>query len=399
MGLKLYFQTLDDKGECVGVYKNGRLHFKELPKELGRTWKYAEYLEQSGVEYASLYCGGRSLSDVCPSHLIDDWVDVETKLKAYYRSFILAKINMNENCFFDLVPQPFLLEYCEIRDKITKYVFENYEMPQNYDFMVDLTKVLTRIRHQKLKIDVSCLSDKAHLPKYRQAMKKFAQIDPYCRYNINGTKTGRLTTQKASFPIMTMDKDFRSIVKPQNDWFVELDFNAAELRTLMALGGSETPLEDIHDWNVRNLFNAHTTREEAKQGFFSWLYDENKINPRLSKYYDRDKVRDLHWDGQVVKTMFGREIEADRKHALNYIIQSTTADLVLRQVIKVHDMLRDKQSFIAFTIHDNIVLDMTDEERYIIPMMIEEFSNTELGKFLVNVKAGKDFGNLRTLKL
>ena len=62
-------------------------------------------------------------------------------------------------------------------------------------------------------------------------------------------------------------------------------------------------------------------------------------------------------------------------------------------------MLRDKQSFIAFTIHDNIVLDMTDEERYTIPMMIEEFSNTELGKFLVNVKAGKDFGNLRTLKL
>ena len=107
----------------------------------------------------------------------------------------------------------------------------------------------------------------------------------------------------------------------------------------------------------------------------------------------------MYWDGENVKTMFGREIEADRKHALNYIIQSTTADLVLRQVIKVHDMLRDKQSFIAFTIHDNIVLDMTDEERYNIPMMIEEFSNTQLGKFLVNVKAGKDFGNLRTLNL
>ena len=72
----------------------------------------------------------------------------------------------------------------------------------------------------------------------------------------------------------------------------------------------------------------------------------------------------MYWDGQVVKTMFGREIEADRSHALNYIIQSTTADLVLRQVVKIHDMLRDKKSFIAFTIHDNIVLDMTDEERY-----------------------------------
>ena len=395
----MYFQTLDDKGECVGVYKNGKLYFQDLPEGLKRTWKYAEYLQESNVEYASVWSGNRSLNDTCPNALVDDWVAVEDKLKAFYRSFVLAKVNMNENCFFDLVPKPFLMEYCEIRNKITQYVFENYEKPVNYDFLVDLTKVLARIRHQKLNIDVSSLTDKAHLPKFRQAAKKYAQIDPYCRYNINGTKTGRLTTQKNSFPIMTMDKDFRSIVKPTNDWFVELDFNAAELRTLMALGGSETPLEDIHGWNARNLFNAHTTREEAKQGFFSWLYDENKTNPKLSKYYDRDKVREMHWDGKVVKTMFGREIEADRKHALNYIIQSTTADLVLRQVIKIHDMLRDMKGFIAFTIHDNIVLDLPDEERYTIPMMIEEFSNTELGKFLVNVKAGKDFGNLKALNL
>ena len=395
----MYFQTLDDKGECVGVYKDGKLYFQDLPEGLKRTWKYAEYLEKEDVEYASVRCGNRRLNDVCPASLIDDWVEIEDKLKAFYRSFVLAKVSMDENCFFDLVPKSFLVEYCEIRDKITKYVFENYEKPVNYDFLVDLTKVLARIRHQKLNIDVSTLTDKAHLPKFRQAAKKYTQIDPYCRYNINGTKTGRLTTQKSSFPIMTMDKDFRSIVKPANDWFVELDFNAAELRTLMALGGSETPLEDIHGWNARNLFNAHTTREEAKQGFFSWLYDENKTNPKLSKYYDRDKVREMYWDGEVVKTMFGREIEADRKHALNYIIQSTTADLVLRQVIKIHDMLRDMKGFIAFTIHDNIVLDLPDEERYTIPMMIEEFSNTELGKFLVNVKAGKDFGNLKALNL
>ena len=356
----MYFQTLDDKGECVGVCKDGKLYFQDLPKGLKRTWKYAEYLEEEDVEYASVRCGNRSLNDVCPNALIDDLVAIEDKLKAYYRSFVLAKVDMNENCFFDLVPKPFLVEYCEIRNKITKYVFENYEKPQNYDFMVDLTKVLARIRHQKLNIDVSSLSGKAHFPKFRQAMKKYSNIDPYCCYLINGTKTGRLATQRNSFPIMSMDKDFRSIVKPTNDWFVELDFNAAELRTLMALGGSETPLEDIHSWNMRNLFNAHTTREEAKQGFFSWLYDENKINPNLSKYYDRDKVREIYFDGQVVKTMFGREIEAEQRTALNYIIQSTTADLVLRQVIKIYDMLRDKRSFIAFTIHDNIVLDLVD---------------------------------------
>ena len=395
----MYFQTLDDKGECVGVYKTGKLYFEELPEGLTRTWKYAEYLEEGSVEYANLYCGGLSLGDACPPYLVDDWLAIENKLKAFYRSFMLAKVNLDENCFFDLVPKPFLMRYCEIRNKITKYVFENYEKPKNYDYMLGLTKLLTRIRRQKLNIDVSNLSKAAHLSKYRQAIKKFSKIDPYCRYNINGTKTGRLTTQKASFPIMTMDKDFRSIVRPTNGWFVELDFNAAELRTLMALGGSKTPLQDIHDWNMHNLFPRGTTRDEAKQKFFSWLYDEKKTNPYLSRYYDRDKVRQLYWSNGMVRTMFGKEIPADQSHALNYIIQSTTAELVLQQVIKIDKMLESMNTFIAFTIHDNVVLDMPFEERYNIPMLVEEFSNTGLGKFLVNVKAGTNFGNLRTLNI
>ena len=127
----MYFQTLDDKGECVGVYKDGKLYFQDLPTGLERTWKYAEYLEKSDVEYASIWCGNRSLNDACPSSLIDEWTAVEAKLKAFYRSFVLAKVNMDENCFFDLVSKPFLVEYCEIRNKITKYVFKNYQKPQN----------------------------------------------------------------------------------------------------------------------------------------------------------------------------------------------------------------------------------------------------------------------------
>lgn len=399
IGGKLYFQTLDDKGECVGIYKDGELFFQETPQDLTRTWKYAEYLEDSDVEFASIYSGNSSLSDCCPSYLIDEWTDVEERLKAFYRSFVIAKVDLNQNCFFDLVPKKFLIRYCEIRNRITKYVFENWPKPDNYDFMVDLTKVLTRIRYQKMNIDLSALSAQAHLPKFRQAIKKYSQVRPYCHYNIRGTKTGRLTTLSDSFPIMTLDKDLRAMVKPTQDWFVELDFNAAELRTLMTLAGSKAPLEDLHTWNATNLFPPGTDRTEAKQRLFSWLYDEAKTNPTLARYYNRDRVRAKYWDGEKVTTHFGREIEVDEKRALNYIIQSTTADLVLRQLIKVYNFLKDKKSFVSFTIHDNIVLDIPNEERYIIPEVIEIFSNTDLGKFLVNVKAGKDFGNLKELNL
>jgi len=388
----MYFQTLDDKGECVGVYKNGKLYFKNLPDGMERTWKYANYLEKSNVEYASLYCGNRGLNDVCPSYLIDEWIEVEAKIKAHYRSFVAAKVSLEENCFFDLVPEKQLIDYCEVRNQITQYVFKNFKKPENYDFLVDLTKVLAKIRHQKLNIDPSAVEGRANIQKY-------TDLSPYCRYNIAGTKTGRLSAERGSFPILTMRKEHRSVVKPTNDFFVELDINAAELRTLMSLGGSPLPLEDIHAWNSTNLMQAGTTRSEAKQRLFSWLYDEEKENKAFSAVYGRDKVRSKYWDGEKVKTIFGKVIEADRKHALSYIVQSTTAELVLRQMIEVNKRLEGRESFIAFTIHDNIVLDIPYEERYIIPEMIEVFSNTPLGKFLINVKAGKDFGNLKELNL
>jgi len=390
----LYFQALDDKGECVGIYKDGQLYFNELPGHLEKTWKYASFLKNLDIEYASIYCNNKSITEVCPAFLMDEWETADSRLKAFYRSFVISKINMSENCFFDLVPKKFLIEYCGIRDKITKYVFDTYEKPVNYEFTLGLTKVLQDIRCRKLNIDISCLTPNAYKVKYRRAIMNFKEISPFCNYNIDGTITGRLTTGPSSFPIMTIDKDFRCIVKPTNDFFVELDFNAAELRTLLALAGSEMPVGDIHEWNAANLFRKGTTRQEAKQRLFSWLYDESKTNVALSGQYDRNKVRDMYWkDGQVT-TMFKRIIPATERLALNYIIQSTTADMVLRQLIKVNDVLRGMRSFIAFTIHDNIILDIAAEERYIIPKIVDTFSDTELGKYVINIRAGLDFGNL-----
>lgn len=32
----MYFQTLDDKSECVGIYKDGKLHFDNFPTGFGQ---------------------------------------------------------------------------------------------------------------------------------------------------------------------------------------------------------------------------------------------------------------------------------------------------------------------------------------------------------------------------
>ena len=82
---------------------------------------------------------------------------------------------------------------------------------------------------------------------------------------------------------------------------------------------------------------------------------------------------------------------------MNYIVQSTTSDLVLRQVLKLKQELKRKKSFIAFTVHDSVVIDLAKEDRELINLLIGIFSETDLGKFPVNVSAGKDYGTLRKI--
>ena len=185
-------------------------------------------------------------------------------------------------------------------------------------------------------------------------------------------------------------------MKPNNDYFLELDFNAAEIRTLLALAGAKQPLEDIHAWNLtQGMGEGVETREDAKKAFFSWLYDEKKKNEKLEEIYKRDDVRNSHFkDGQVT-TPFGNTMPADRHHSLSYLIQGTTAEMVLRQAIKIDELLKGNESFIAFTIHDSVIIDISKEETNLVSKLIGVFADTELGFFKVNASFGSDFGSLR----
>tara|TARA_R110000824_G_scaffold192233_3_gene374257 strand:- start:151 stop:1344 length:1194 start_codon:yes stop_codon:yes gene_type:complete len=394
----LIFQTLDDKRECVGIYAEGNMTFDELPDGLTACWAPVPYLEGKEIEYASLYCEGKTPDQVCPDSLRDDWDECNEKMKAFYRSFMLAQVSLDENCFFDIVPVRFLMKYCELRTKITKHVLEAYEKPKNYDYLFAMTNILTKISHNVLNIELSSLNSTMHHEKTRRFRQKAEKLPKHIKYNLFGTKTGRLTTRKSSFPIMTMNKEFRSVVKPTNSYFLELDFNAAEIRTLLALAGAKQPLEDIHAWNLaQGMGEGVETREDAKKAFFSWLYDEKKKNEKLEQIYKRDDVRNAHFkDGQVT-TPFGNTMSTDRHHSLSYLIQGTTAEMVLRQAIKINEFLKDYKSFIAFTIHDSVIIDIYKEETNLVPKLLGLFTDTELGIFKVNASFGDSFGDLKPL--
>jgi hypothetical protein len=393
----LLFQALDEKKECVGVYVDGHIIYDHIPDNLSKTWSFSSFLNDKPIEYAQIYVAGKSLEEVCPAQFREEYDLAWSKMRAFYKSFRISKINMEENCFFDLLPEQFVRDLCNVKNKITQYVFENYDKPENYGLQKEIVSLTTDISYQRLNVDLSFLKNKYEDPKFRAFHNKIKKTDPYIKYNPFGTKTGRLTTRKHSFPILTMDKKYRSIIKPNNDFFLELDYNAAELRVLIGLLGMKQPLGDIHDWNINNLYEDNIGREQAKKNIFSWLYNPNSKDKTLDKHYDRNKVRDEYWDGKCVKNYYKREIESDEYHSLNYIIQSTCSDLIMDRASQVKKMLQGLESKIAFIIHDSIVLDCSKADTQIINDVINEFSATPFGNFLTNVSAGKNFGEMKKI--
>jgi len=399
------FVTLDDKRECVGVFSDGELHFNNLPENLTHTWKPTPSLgsiSASEAEFAYIYADGANLDELCPVDLKPKWDTIIKRMKAYKNSFREAKVNLAENCIFDLIPLQYLTEYCYLKTEIIKHAFKTLEKPQNYDFMRGLLSLLNEIEGQKIKLNVGVLERKLHIKRARDFAKDLRQgtMRAFVSYDAFKTKTGRLSVKKGSFPILNLDKEFRCIVEPTNDWILELDYNAAELRTLLALAGKEQPREDIHQWNAAVL---GVSREEAKKSVISWLYGSktSDIGERLSRMYEKEKVLNEFYDPEkeIVTTSFGRKLKADEHHALNYLVQSTTADLVFDRMLEIRDLLKGKKSFIKFCLHDSVVIDLAHDDRAEIKEIFKIFSATKLGEFVSSVSAGRNFGKLKSFNI
>ena len=399
----MLFQTLDDKKECVGIYANNKLHFNELPENLSSTWSYSPYLKGQQIQYASLYCEGKSLDEVCPDHLKDEWMNSKKKLKAFMSSFIETKVSLEENCFFDLTPTKFLEEYCNIKNKITEHVFYNYEKPHQYEFYRRFNELFIDIKDRPLNIDLEILKKNILNERDLTYYHKMRDVSKTIDYNLFGAITGRLAMKRGSFPIQSFQKQFRYCLKPHNDWFVAFDINAAELRTSLALLNCVQPQEDLYEWIGKSILGG-ISRAESKKIVIEWLY--NSSNPIYHQYtqnldnvFKKELLKTIYWVDGKVHTPFGRKIESDEHHAIPYLNQSTFIDLFHRQVIKVDDFLSDKKSFISFLLHDEFVLDVADEEKEHLMEIAKIVQNTQFGKFLCNIKVGRDYGNMKKLNL
>ena len=393
----MVFQIMDNKKDCFGVYTNGKFIYDRIPANVDSTWGYSSYLKDRYIQYAVLWTQGSSISDICPEHLKKRWETAERKIKAHFKSLHTAMIKQDDVCFFDVVPEKQLQHYFEIKNEICEWIFASLDKPTHYRLLHDSYVTTYNIAKRPLSINKHKLFKYSKIDAKARHLWKWLQHNPHptVNYDLFGSVTGRITTKVGSFPIMNLKRELKDIVEPKWDCFLELDFNAAEIRTMISLMGQEQPQEDIHEWNIKNIFKQDINRAQAKQKFFAWLYNsENKTID--SEFYSKEALVDKHYIEGKIQTPFGRRTVCDRFHALNYLLQSASSDNCLDRVNKIERFLRGRKSYVAFTIHDCCIIDLHRDDRHLIPQLKQIFEDTKLGQFMSSCHIGKNYGDMKS---
>ena len=368
-------QALDIEDNCFGIYINNKFIFENYKEHLqgyNFAWKHSNSLEEERITYLSLFTRGEKLSKYSNNPVVMDMV--EELLESQKKAALTAKVDLSEMCFFDILPDHLMNRWFSLRESAMKCVAQTMQKPKNYSILHKIHVLTTNISKQKLSCGESVRDD------------------------MFSSATGRLSTLKGSFPILSISKENRSSIEPKNDMFLELDLNGAEIRTLLSLSGKEQPDYDIHEFNKNIAAKDLKTRQEVKARFFAWLYNPEAKDYNLEKLYDKN-IYKKHYKNGHIETPFGRRLEVDERRALNYLTQSTTSDIVLENAYKIMKFLRDKKSFVAFTMHDSVVLDFAREEHHLVQEIKDIFETNMFGKFLSTINIGKNYGNLKEIKI
>ena len=382
-----YIEVLDTKPHCSKIIHNGEVKdIAALPSSGSySTWEWSSRLSSLNPSIMIISLYEEALLTLAES---DQYKQATNELNAHLRAIAVAQVDRSV-CRDDLIPERVYRSLFFARESVFRQLESKLTSPTNYDLLLKAEKLTREISEKEVRLDPEKITSAKQVNLFRKRLDRI-------KYNIRGTITGRLTTEKDSIPILTMARKDRSFIVPSNDLFVEFDFNAAEVRTLLALSGHTQPLGDVHDFNKSRITKGPITRQETKERFFAWLYNPDATDYQLEKMYDKSVYKKFYENGCIMTT-FNRKIKVEDKKALNYLIQSTSSDLTIEQAFKVRSVLQGRKSFLKALLHDSIVLDVSKQDLPVLKDVYASFKKTRFGNFAVNVKTGEDFYNMREM--
>jgi len=287
----------------------------------------------------------------------------------YYRKYS-EKIDINK-----LIPISKLYERCEdiynqVKDSI------ELEIPDGFDFY---NKIATNVFYLLEQKGVGIIYDGFNkMFKPKNPLYNTYNNVVYTDYNLyNSTSRPTNTFNSVNFAAIPKTPEHRKCFKPQNDFFVEFDFDGYHLRLLADQLNYPLTDESAHKQLAKQYFGKDEITDEeynkAKQINFHAIYGKiPEEHKNLKIFKEIQEYIDAMWKsfketGYVFNPQSGKAFNSNLEDMnpaklMNYMMQSLETSnniIILKDILKY---LRNKKSFITLYTYDAVLFDFSKED-------------------------------------
>ena len=205
------------------------------------------------------------------------------------------------------------------------------------------------------------------------------------------------TFNSINFAALHKDDGERACFKPENDKFVELDFQGYHPRLIGEMIGFDFP-KDKNTYDVLGEMldvSSHAAKELTFKQLYGGVWSEYQYK---TFFKDVNMFIDDMWDTyqyggkyETENKIFMPDAEMTRSKLFNYIVQSKETSTNVELLKLVFDKLKGKKTKLVLYTYDAFLFDYSNEDKG----LIQEITN--ILDYPVNVKQGKTYHGLEKL--
>ena len=298
-----------------------------------------------------------------------------------------------------IIPITKLYEKCELVYESIKDILTNIKIPDGFDFYNRIaTNVFFLIEQSGLGINYNSFNE---IFKPRNPLFNTLDNKVFTSYNLyNPTSRPTNTFNSVNFAAIPHSEEHRKCFKPQNDFFVEFDFDGYHLRLLADQLDYPLSKESAHKQLAESYFGTKDISDEqykeAKQINFQAIYGKiPEEHKNLKIFKEIQDYIDAMWSsftetGYVWNTQSGKYFTKELKEMhpaklMNYMMQSLETSnniIILKDIL---EYLKDKKTFITLYTYDAILFDFSKEDKVEVLENIQKIME-KTGKYPVKFK-------------
>ena len=360
------FDWLNDLGKIWVLDKKQALHFYPNSDKL---------FDANFIEYVDI----KALDNACIS---------------YYYSLHGALSYVN--C---LIPISKHYEICEAVYELAWPIIKQYSLSDTtFQFNNFRTSdVFYNIEKNGIKVDKSCFIDyyrgKLHHPEFNLNRSKI-----YTQYNLYTTTSRPSNTfNSVNFAALHKDDGERTCYRPENDKFIEIDFQGYHPRLIGEMIGFDFP-KDKNTYEYLGYILG-VSQQEAKELTFKQLYggvwSEYQSKPFFEKVLAyTDDMWDTYQYGKSFKTqnkIFIPDESITKTKLFNYVVQSNETSTNVELLGLVFNLLKDKKTKLVLYTYDAFLFDYSEEDKGLIQQIVDVL------EYPVTIKQGQSYHGLEKI--